>query len=135
MLPAFALVLALTVVAFGAMVRTAVLRGEAGGVMADHRRGRGDQPGHRGTADASPAARDRGRARRPADRRRAGHRRDPGRQGPLTVVLVSPAGYAALVAGTPFPRFPAGAAGRARRGRAGARRRPRHALASPGRGG
>ena len=107
MLPAFALVLALTVVAFGFMVRTAVLRGQTGASW--------QTTGADAVISLSPAApltpaRQHAIAAVPGVRRTAAAlvtAGTPGSRAPLTVVLVSPAGYAALVAGTPFPRVPA----------------------------
>jgi putative ABC transport system permease protein len=107
MLPAFALVLALTVVAFGFMVRTAVLRGQTGASW--------QTTGADAVISLTPAApltpaRQHAIAAVPGVRRTAAAlvtAGTPGSKAPLTVVLVSPAGYAALVAGTPFPRVPA----------------------------
>ena len=107
MLPAFALVLALTVVAFGFMVRTAVLRGQTG---ASWQTTGADAVISPGTAAPLTPARQHAIAAVPGVRRTAAAlvtAGTPGGRAPLTVVLVSPAGYAALVAGTPFPRVPA----------------------------
>ena len=135
MLPAFALVLALTVVAFGFMVRTAVLRGQAGASWqatgADAVISLTDAPG---TADAGPAARHRGRAGRPR-----GPRPRLVTPGPRAAGTASPSSWSARRATRRWRR--------ARRFR-GSRRRcwpsppgvrapgtPAPALASPGRGG
>jgi putative ABC transport system permease protein len=106
-MPAFALVLALTVVAFGFMIRSAVLRGQ----IAESWQATG--------ADAvisiasspalSPAAR-RSIAAVPGVQRTAVAllaSATPPRGGPVDIALVDPAGYAALAAGTPGPHFPA----------------------------
>jgi len=119
MLPAFALVLALTVVAFGFMVRAAVLRGE----ITASWRATGADAVISLTSAPDPIT----RARRRAIAAAAGTARTaavmvttaaPGGGSPIDVVAVSPASYAALVAGTPYPRVrpgllaePAAAAG------------------------
>ena len=107
MLPAFALVLALTVVAFGFMVRTAVLRGQDGASW--QTTGADAVISMVTTAPLTPAGQH-AIAAVPGARHTAAAlvtAGTPGSGPPVTVVLVSPAGYAALVAGTPFPRVPA----------------------------
>jgi putative ABC transport system permease protein len=118
-LPAFALVLALTVVAFGFMVRTAVLRGEIAASWratgADAVIGLADVAGPVTPADQRAIAAVPGAARTAAVAVTAA---SPDGGAAIDVVVVSPAAYAAMVAGTPYPRVragllarPAGAAG------------------------
>lgn len=104
-MPAFALVLALTVVSFGFIVRAAVLRGQ---VAASWRTTGADAviglaavpdpvtPAEQRAIGAVPGA-----ARTTAVADTVG---SPDGGPPVDVVVVSPASYAALVAGTPYPR-------------------------------
>jgi putative ABC transport system permease protein len=118
-LPAFALVLALTVVAFGFMVRTAVLRGE---IAASWQAAGADAVINLvSAADPITPAAERAIAAAPGAGRTAAVLvtvASPGGGPPISVVAASPASYAALVAGTPYPRVraallaePAGGAG------------------------
>jgi putative ABC transport system permease protein len=140
-LPAFALVLALAVIAFGAMVHSAVARGQ----VAASWQATG--------ADAAISSTGADRPLTPAARRdltaAAGQVHAaavlltsgavPGGS-PVDIAVVSPAAYAALTATTPFPRFPAGKLRPARPGGApgagsgqdGRRGGPAPALFSPG---
>lgn len=108
-LPAFALVLALTVVAFGFMVRTAVLRGEIAASWrdtgADAVIGLASVTGPVTPADQLAIAAVPGAARTAAV---AVSTAAPGGGAQIDVVVVSPASYAALVASTPYPVVPAG---------------------------
>jgi putative ABC transport system permease protein len=113
MLPLFALILGLAVVAFGAMAHAAVLRGE---VAASWR-----QTGADAVVDASGsylpfgAAAQRAVAAVPGAERTAtvlAMTGSPANSGALTVAVVNPARYAALIADTPAPRFPAAALAR-----------------------
>jgi putative ABC transport system permease protein len=145
-LPAFALVLALAVIAFGAMVHSAVARGQ----VAASWQATG--------ADAAINSNGADRSLTPATQRDISAAAGPVRAAavlltsgsvpggsPVDVAVVSPAAYAALTATTPFPRFPAdklrpggpgrpGAPGKpGRPGKPGARRgAPAPALFSPG---
>lgn len=130
-LPAFALVLALAVVAFGAMMRVAITRGQDAASWqvtgADAAIGAGTSP-----TPLSPAL-ERGVGAVPGVARTATVLLTSGSAtGGTTVQIagVSPAAYAALTAGTPYPRFPAARlaepAGRTRPGH-----RPVPVLASP----
>ncbi len=108
-LPAFALVLALTVVAFGFMVRTAVLRGE----IAASWRATGTDAVIGLNAVAAPVspAEERAVAAVPGASRTtavADTVATPDGGPPVDVAVVSPASYAAVVAGTPYPRVRAG---------------------------
>jgi putative ABC transport system permease protein len=107
-LPAFALVLALTVVAFGFMVRTAVVRGQVGASWraagADAVISLANVPGSITAAQQRAIAAVPGASRTAAVAVTAGTRESGA---PVTAVLVSPASYAAMVAGTPYPRVPA----------------------------
>jgi putative ABC transport system permease protein len=134
-LPAFALVLALTVVAFGFMVRAAVLRGEVAASWqatgADAVISLASMPDPITSAQQRAITAAAGGARTTAVMVTTAA---PAGGPPIDVVAVSPASYAALVAGTPYPRFrpgllaePAGAAGS---GAAGSRA-PVPVLASP----
>jgi putative ABC transport system permease protein len=114
-LPVFALVLGLSVAAFAGMVRDAVARGEVAAswrdIGADAVVDTGTQagPGYVTmpvTATDQRAITAAGRARRAAVVWVTSWT-GPGGQ-PLTVLAVDPDRYAALVASTPFPRFPAG---------------------------
>lgn len=112
-LPAFALVLALAVIAFGATLRTAVARGE----VAASWQGTGADAVISGSASVRPfdTATQRAIAAVPGVERAAaisvlsGVAADGA---PLAVVVVSPASYAALIADTPQPPFPAAALAR-----------------------
>jgi putative ABC transport system permease protein len=108
MLPAFALVLALTVVAFGFMVRTAVVRGQVGASWratgADAVISLANVPGSITPAQQRAIAAVPGARQSAAAAITVG---TPGSGPPVSVVLVSPASYAAMVAGTPYPRVPA----------------------------
>jgi putative ABC transport system permease protein len=113
LLPIFALILALAVVAYGAMVRAAVVRGEVAASW--------QQTGADAVVDASgsylplgPAAQ-RSIAAVPGAERTATAAvmtGSPANSGALTVAVVNPARYAALIAGTPARRFPAAALAR-----------------------
>jgi putative ABC transport system permease protein len=118
-LPALALVLALTVVAFGFMVRAAVLRGEVAASWqatgADAVIGLASAPDPITSPQRRAIAAAAGGARTAAVMVTTAA---PGGGPPIAVVAVSPASYAALVAGTPYPRIrpgllagPAAAAG------------------------
>jgi putative ABC transport system permease protein len=109
-LPAFALVLVLVMVAFGGMVRSAISRGE---VAASWRQIGADATID--TLDASlpltPTAQ-RAIAAVPGVQRTAAITMTSGTQADgtqLAVAIVSPRQYAALIAATPGPAFPAGA--------------------------
>ncbi len=123
-LPAFALVLALTVVAFGTMVRSAVLRGEVAASW--------QLTGADAVIDASASAQpltpaiQRAIAAVPGVQRTAAVLVTSGSvQGTaLTVVVVHPAQYGALIADTPQGAFPAS--------KLAGHLRPVPALASPG---
>jgi putative ABC transport system permease protein len=109
-LPVFALVLALTLAAFAGMIRTAVAHGEvaaswqatgADAVINAEGAGRGTlTPPTIRTLAAVPGAQ-----RAVAVGVRSWQVND---DGTVTVIVVSPASYAALVARTPWPAFPAG---------------------------
>jgi putative ABC transport system permease protein len=106
-LPAFALVLALTVVAFSFMIRSAVLRGE---ITASWQATGADAVVSITSSPAlSPAARRSiaaaGGVQRTAVALLASA--TPPRGAPVDIALVDPASYAALAAGTPGPHFPA----------------------------
>ena len=109
-LPAFTLVLALGVVAFGGMVRAAVQRGQVAASW--------QETGADAVIDdsASPAGVSQGAQRAiaavPGVQHVAAVTSLPGTLSSgagLEVLGVNPAGYAALVASTPWPRFPAAA--------------------------
>jgi putative ABC transport system permease protein len=106
-LPAFALVLALTVIAFGFMIRGAVLRGQIAASWqatgADAVISIGSSPALSGSARRSIAAVPGVRQTAVALLASA----TPPRGDPVDIALVDPASYAALAAGTPGPRFPA----------------------------
>jgi putative ABC transport system permease protein len=129
-LPAFALVLALTVVAFGFTVRSAVLRGQIGASWqatgADAVISLTSVPDPITPAEQRAIAAVPGAARTTAVAVTAA---TLGNGTGISVVSVSPASYAAMTAGTPYPRFPAALlaepAGGARPGT------PAPALASP----
>jgi putative ABC transport system permease protein len=112
-LPIFALILGLAVVAFGAMVHAAVLRGE---VAASWQQIGADAVVDASDADQPPdAAAQRAIAAVPGADRTAAvglMTGQPANSGPLSVAVVNPAQYAALIADTPAPRFPAGALAR-----------------------
>jgi len=108
-LPAFALVLALTVVAFGFTVRSAVLRGQIGASW--QATGADAVISLTSSPDPITPAEQRGIAAVPGAARTtavavtaAALRNGTG----ISLVSVSPASYAAMTAGTPYPRFPAG---------------------------
>jgi putative ABC transport system permease protein len=133
-LPVFALVLALAVVAFGGTVRAAVSGGEQ---AAAWQQAGADAVVGSPTADiplTAPARR--ALAAVPGVRRTAAVIELPGSTGPnpalgsaLNVAIVDPGQYAALLASTPAPPFPAAALGRP----AGpAARGPVPVVASPG---
>ncbi len=129
-MPAFALVLALTVVAFGFTVRSAVLRGQVGASWratgTDAVISLTDVPGPITPAEQSAIAAVPGAARITAV---AVTTAALGSGTGISVVSVSPASYAAMTAGTPYPRFPAALLAEPAGGaRAGA---PAPALASP----
>ena len=129
-MPAFALVLALTVVAFGFTVRSAVLRGQVGASWratgADAVISLTDVPGPITPAEQRAIAAVPGAARITAV---AVTTAALGSGTGISVVSVSPASYAAMTAGTPYPRFPAALLAEPAGGaRAGA---PAPALASP----
>jgi putative ABC transport system permease protein len=113
-LPVFALVLALAIVAFGVTLRTAVQRGD---VLASWQDIGADavltaQPG----SFLSPASQQ-SLAAVPGVQRTATAFVGTGSAGDtysIPVVIVDPARFGALVAGTPAPRFPAGALARPR---------------------
>lgn len=117
-LPVFALVLALAIVAFGATLRTAVQRGD---VLASWQDTGADaviaaQPG----SVLSPALRA-SVAAVPGVQRIATAAVATGSAGAtysIPIVIVDPARYGALVAGTPAPAFPAAALARPRAGHA-----------------
>ena len=113
MLPIFALILGLAVVAFGAMVRAAVVRGEVAASW--------QQTGADAVVDASGsylpfgAAAQRTIAAVPGTERTATvlvTTGSPANSAAVTVAAVDPARYAALIADTPAPRFPAAALAR-----------------------
>jgi putative ABC transport system permease protein len=106
-LPVFALILALAVIAFAAMDRNAVSRGNdvaswrqlgADALVTAPATGPGITPGAQRALASVPGV-----------RRAAALSVTTGAsgQGPLTVVIVDPASYAAVVAGTPALQFPA----------------------------
>ena len=118
-LPVFALVLGLSVAAFAGMVRDAVTRGEvaaswqATGADAVVSTGTETGPGHAPmpvTAAAQQAIAAVPGVRRAATVWTTTWAAPGGQQ--LAVLAVDPARYAALVASTPFPRFPAAAIAR-----------------------
>jgi putative ABC transport system permease protein len=126
-LPAFALVLALTVIAFGFMIRSTVLRGQVAvswqATGADAVISIGSSPALTPAARRSVAAA--GGARQSAVVLLASA--TPTGGAPVDIALVDPASYAALTAGTPAPRFPAAALSAGPAGTAGW-----PVLASPG---
>jgi putative ABC transport system permease protein len=106
-LPVFALILALTVIAFAAMERNAVSRGNdvaswrqvgADALVTAPATGPGITPGAQRALASVPGVRH--AAALSVTTGASG-------QGPLTVVIVDPASYAAVVAGTPALQFPA----------------------------
>jgi putative ABC transport system permease protein len=109
-LPAFALVLVLAVIAFGATLRAAVVRGD----VAESWRTTGADvviDTHRSTVPIDGAVR-RAIAAVPGVQRTATLSLLPGVAAdgtPLTVIVVDPASYAALIAATPQPPFPGAA--------------------------
>jgi putative ABC transport system permease protein len=113
MLPIFALILGLAVVAFGAMVHAAVVRGEVAASW--------QQTGADAVVDASGSYLPFGAAAQRAITAVPGIERtatvlvttgSPANSGTLAVAAVNPARYAALIADTPAPRFPAAALAR-----------------------
>jgi putative ABC transport system permease protein len=118
-LPAFALVLVLVMVAFGGMVRGAITRGE---VAASWQRIGADAAID--TSDSSlplTAAAQRAIAAVPGVTRTAAITMTTGTQSDgtqIAVAIVSPRQYAALIAATPGPPFPAAALSAARSGTA-----------------
>jgi putative ABC transport system permease protein len=113
MLPIFALILGLAVVAFGAMVHAAVVRGEVAASW--------QQTGADAVVDASGSYLPFGAAVQQAITAVPGIERtatvlvttgSPSNSGALAVAAVNPARYAALIADTPAPRFPAAALAR-----------------------
>jgi putative ABC transport system permease protein len=131
MLPAFALILVLAVIAFGTMVRGAITRGE---VAASWQQTGADAAVN--TLDSSlpltPAAR-RAIAAVPGVARTAAVTMTSGAQANGTrvaIAVVSPGEYAALIAATPGPAFPAAALARPPGG--GGAAGPVPALATPG---
>ncbi|HEV2375596.1 MAG TPA: FtsX-like permease family protein [Streptosporangiaceae bacterium] len=109
-LPVFALTLGLAVVSFGAMVHAAVLRGQVAASW--------QQTGADAVVDATPSyepldlATQRKIAQVPGVRRSAAVAvlvGSPANSPALSVAVVDPAQFAALVADTPAPRFPAAA--------------------------
>jgi putative ABC transport system permease protein len=141
-LPAFALVLALAVIAFGTMVRSAVIRGEVAASW--------QLTGADAVIDASASAQplvpavQRAIAAVPGVQRTASVLVTAGsvHGSALTVVVVHPGQYAALVADTPRTPFPAskltgpaaGTAGTAATAATAATSKPVPALAGPGTG-
>jgi putative ABC transport system permease protein len=131
-LPAFALVLALAVVAFGAMVRAAVVRGE---VAASWQvTGADAAVGQPGSDQSLSLGAQQAIARVPGVRHTAGVLNADGTIGPIEiggtpveVVVLDPARYAAVTADMPGPRFPASALARP----AGRRHGPVPVLTSP----
>ncbi len=109
-LPAFALVLVLAVIAFGATLRAAVVRGD----VAESWRATGADvviDTYRSTVPIDGAVR-RAIAAVPGVQRTSTLSLLPGVAAdgtPVTVVVVDPASYAALIAATPQPSFPAAA--------------------------
>ena len=109
-LPAFALVLVLAVIAFGATVRAAVVRGD----VAQSWRATGADvviDAYQSTHPMDGAAR-RAIAGVPGVQRTSALSLLPAVAAdgtPLTVIVVDPASYAALIAATPQPAFPAAA--------------------------
>jgi putative ABC transport system permease protein len=108
-LPAFALVLALTVVAFGFTVRSAVLRGQIGASW--QATGADAVISLTGVPDPITPAEQRAIAAVPGATRTTAVAVTAVTLSTgtgISVVSVSPASYAAMTAGTPYPRFPAG---------------------------
>jgi putative ABC transport system permease protein len=113
-LPAFALVLALTLATFAGMVSQGVARGEAAAAWqatgADVQIDTGPSSGPVTTAAVRAIASVRGVSHATAvwntDWLTGGGQ-------PMSVVAVDPSAYAAVTSGTPFPAFPAGRVGKA----------------------
>ena len=114
-LPAFALVLALSVAAFAGMVNQAIIQGE---VAASWQSTGADVAITATSSPVTPAA-EKAIATVPGVRQLTATWNTswatPGGQ-PVTVVAVDPASYAALVAGTPFPAVPVAKLGTAASG-------------------
>jgi putative ABC transport system permease protein len=119
-LPAFALVLALAVIAFGAMVRDAVQRGEVAASWQET--GADAVVGTVGSGISLPTAAQQAIAAVPGVRRTATVLETQGAIGPtgldtpVNIAVLDPARYAAVVADTPVPPFPAAALARPRSG-------------------
>ena len=132
-LPAFALVLALAVIAFGAMVRDAVQRGEVAASWQET--GADAVVGAAGSGISLPPASQRAIAAVPGVRRSATILETPGTIGPaglntpVNIAVLDPVRYAAVLADTPVPPFPAAALARPAAGGPQARLVP--VLASP----
>ena len=132
-LPAFALVLALGVIAFGAMVRDAVQRGEVAASWQET--GADAVVGAAGSGISLPPAAQRAMAAVPGVRRTATVLETQGTIGPtglsttVNIAVLDPARYAAVLADTPVPPFPAAALARPAGG--GPRGRLVPVLASP----
>jgi putative ABC transport system permease protein len=115
-LPAFALVLALAVIAFGAMVRDAVLRGEVAASWQET--GADAVVGAAGSGISLPPAAQRAIAAVPGVRRTAAILETQGTIGPaglntpVNIAVLDPVQYAAVLADTPVPPFPAAALAR-----------------------
>jgi len=113
-LPAFALVLALSLATFAGMVNDGITRGEVAASWqttgADVLIATGPESSPVSPAAVKAIAAVRGV--RQATEVWTTNWVTPGGQ-PITVAAVDPAGYAAVVAGTPFPAFPAGQIGAA----------------------
>jgi putative ABC transport system permease protein len=119
-LPAFALVLALAVIAFGAMVRDAVQRGEVAASWQET--GADAVIGTASSGTSLPTAAQQAIAAVPGVRRTATILETQGAIGPtgldtpVNIAVLDPARYAAVLADTPVPPFPAAALARPRSG-------------------
>lgn len=115
-LPAFALVLALAVIAFGGMVRDAVLRGEVAASW--QQTGADAVVGAAGSGISLSPAAQRAIAAVPGVRRSAAILQTAGAVGPVgldtpvNIAALDPVRYAAVLADTPVPPFPAAALAR-----------------------
>jgi putative ABC transport system permease protein len=115
-LPAFALVLALTVIAFGAMVRDAVLRGEVAASW--QQTGADAVVGSIGSGISLSTQAQRAIAAVPGVKRAATILETQGAIGPpgfnttVNVAVLDPVRFAAVLADTPAPAFPASALAR-----------------------
>ncbi len=117
-LPVFALVLALAIVGFGVTLRTAVQRGD---VLASWQSTGADAVVTASSGSALPPGVVHSLAAVPGVQRTATATVATGSAGDtysITVVIVDPARYSALVTGTPAPAFPAAALARPRSGHA-----------------